>query len=280
MTELNLIIAQLPRETNDVQLNVMRAVKTISNLGYQTEGGASPTLVVFPELWMTQKILKLEDFIELTMPFLFFAMENRIWISTGAHYVKTKDNTVKSMSTILTPSGEHIIVSEKHFPSSPMGERGFLSEGSILDVFRLGDFKAGVIICVDAMYPELARILALKGADIILNPSSIPENRKPLWKSIAKTRAAENTVYWASILLTGARYPDGRFVKGGSIVADPSGTIIYESGPRMEAVRVHIGKEAIEKQRRRWPYLNDVREKKFLKNLMEKVGSARPLQSR
>ncbi len=262
---MSLILVQFKREHGDVQKNVMRGMKIVSNM-QSTED--IPQLVVFPELWMTQNILTLENFVEVTMPFTFLAMERGLWISTGAHYIE-REGSVKSVATLITPQGFHYIVSEKWFPSKPMGERGRIDQGSILDVIKIGGTNVGIVICVDAMYPEVSRMLAIKGAGLIINPSSIPENRVNLWRSIARTRAAENTVYWASVLLTGTRYPDGRAVRGGSIVADPAGTVIYESGPRQEAVRLEIDVGAIYRQRERWPYVEDVKNTSFFREALK-----------
>lgn len=268
--KLSLILVQFRREHGDVQKNVMRGIKIVSNMQSNED---IPQLVVFPELWITQNILTLENFVELTMPFTFLAMERDLWISTGAHYIE-REGTVKSVATLITPQGSHYIISEKWFPSKPMGERGRIEQGSILDVLEIGGTNVGIVICVDAMYPEVSRILAIKGAGLIINPSSIPENRVNLWRSIAQTRAAENTVYWASVLLTGTRYPDGRAVRGGSIVTDPAGTVIYESGPRQEAVRLEIDVGAIYRQRGRWPYVEDVKNTSFFREAL-KLSKAR-----
>ena len=278
--ELELVIVQFPRQTNDVQKNMMQGIKIASNI----EKEDHTTLLAFPELWITQKPLGLSEFIEITMPLVFLAMERELWISTGAHYVSTSDLSGEnekdkhtSVSTLITPEGSHFIVSEKLFPSKPMGERSKIRPGEILDVVDVGGIKVGTVICVDAMYPETARALALKGAHVILNPSSIPENRVSLWKSIAKTRAAENTVFWASIILTGTKYPDGRMVSGGSIVVDPAGGTVHEAGISQEVARVMLDTGLVRLQRARWPYLNDVYSKNILENFVKKLKNTKKI---
>lgn len=62
-------------------------------------------------------------------------------------------------------------------------------------VFDLGGFKVGVMICFDWFFPESARILALKGADLIAHPSNL---LLPYCQQAMRTRALENHVYTAT----------------------------------------------------------------------------------
>jgi predicted amidohydrolase len=118
----------------------------------------------------------------------------------------------------------------------------------------------GVLICVDAFYPELARSLALNNAHIIFNPSNIPQNRSELWKHISVTRAAENTVFYVFVNNTNTLYPDGRMVKGHSIVASPDGEVILEAGEEEKVSQIELDLNQIDSIRKRWRYLNDIRQ--------------------
>jgi predicted amidohydrolase len=59
--------------------------------------------------------------------------------------------------------------------------------GKELPVFDLGKCRAGIVICYDNMFPELARILALRGADILLMPHAA---RLKMWDDTAESEAA------------------------------------------------------------------------------------------
>ncbi len=74
-----------------------------------------------------------------------------------------------------------------------------ISGGTRLGLVRVDDWNIGCIICVDAMYPpELTRLLARHGVDLIVNPSSISVDRVSLWRSLGLIRAFENSAYFAS----------------------------------------------------------------------------------
>jgi N-carbamoylputrescine amidase len=59
--------------------------------------------------------------------------------------------------------------------------------GKELPVFDLGKCRVGIVICYDNMFPELARILALRGADVLLMPHAA---RIKMWDDTAESEAA------------------------------------------------------------------------------------------
>lgn len=63
----------------------------------------------------------------------------------------------------------------------------FYKGGREINVFDLGKCKVGAVICYDNQFPEVARILALKGADVILMPHAAREAR---WDETADSQAA------------------------------------------------------------------------------------------
>lgn len=59
--------------------------------------------------------------------------------------------------------------------------------------------KVGLLICWEAWFPELARVLAMRGADIVFFPTGgLIYELHDVWKAILEARAAENTIYTAS----------------------------------------------------------------------------------
>jgi predicted amidohydrolase len=59
--------------------------------------------------------------------------------------------------------------------------------GRDLNVFDLGPCKVGVVICYDNQFPEVARVLALRGADVLLMPHAA---RIKMWDDSAESQAA------------------------------------------------------------------------------------------
>lgn len=96
-------------------------------------------------------------------------------------------------------------------------ERSIFIPGEELRLFPLLNWKVGVLICHDLVYPETARVLALRGADLIVCPSRIYANGVEPWHLYVKARCLENRVPIASPNVWLDDRPSGR-----SIIAEPS----------------------------------------------------------
>lgn len=88
--------------------------------------------------------------------------------------------------------------------------------------------KFGFSICYDIRFPELFRLLALDGAQILLSPANFTmPTGKDHWEPILRTRAIENGCY---VVAAGQIGKKPRFISyGNSMVVDPWGTVIARS---------------------------------------------------
>ena len=77
----------------------------------------------------------------------------------------------------------------------PFGpQRKVVKAGTKVELFESGNFKFGIGICYDIVFPEVARALVKKGADILFFPSKIRyEGIKP-WHMYVQVRALENRI--------------------------------------------------------------------------------------
>jgi predicted amidohydrolase len=120
-----------------------------------------------------------------------------VYILFGA--VTKEDNKIYDKTMVASPDGT-MVGERAKIVSGPAdkylsGGKVFTS-GSEIDVTDTKLGKIGILICREVWYPELARILALKGADIIFVPLGNIRYRETL-KNILWSRAIENTVYVA-----------------------------------------------------------------------------------
>jgi predicted amidohydrolase len=218
-------------------------------------------VVCLPEAWTggLDLLLEEEECKSLLSELCQIAAKNNYNLLTGGLFNRRK-NKIFDTCHIISRDGRIIGFYDKRFPSTAFNEREFVSPGKTSPVFGVNNVNIGVLICVDAIYPELARSLALDNAHVIFNPSNIPENRSRLWKCISVTRAAENTVFYVFVNNTNTCYPDGRPVKGHSIAAAPDGEIILEAGEEENVFHIELDLDQIERVRRRWRYLDDIRQ--------------------
>jgi len=132
------------------------------------------------------------------------------------------------------------------------GDRGF-------EVYHWGDrLRLGVMICYDWRFPEAARALTLRGAQVIAHPSNLVAAPR-LWKPVMRTRSFENKVYTATANRNGVerRGEEELTFHGCSQIVAPNGTVLEEVDEQYEGwLRAEIDpSRADEKAFSRW---NDI----------------------
>ncbi|HEY0866372.1 MAG TPA: carbon-nitrogen hydrolase family protein [Fimbriimonas sp.] len=105
-----------------------------------------------------------------------------------------------------------------------LGYDRFASPGGSLPVFDTSRGKIGILVCFDLRFPEAARVLSLRGAELILLPTNWPEGAEVSADHISIARAAENRVFLAAVNRVGT---EGGFrFFGRSKVIHPSGKVL------------------------------------------------------
>ncbi|MCE4612168.1 MAG: carbon-nitrogen hydrolase family protein [Desulfurococcales archaeon] len=224
-------------------------------MGFTLEGLArfEADLVVLPENWVSPGPVGEHDYLEAVEG---VAAEAPGAVVVGAQYIDV-GGSVASLG-LAYRDGKLWRLCEKLFPSVAVGERSFVEPGRLRGPLEVGGWRVSCSVCVDIFYPELARIQALiQGAQVILNPSKIPEDRVQLWRSALLARASENSVYVVGVNAAGERYKDGREVIGGSAVYTPDGRPLLEAGWGRASYIVELDPERIAYARVRWAFRMD-----------------------
>jgi len=98
----------------------------------------------------------------------------------------------------------------------------------------------GLMICYDIRFPEMSRILALQGAELLVAPSAWFQGfmKEDHWETLLKARSIENGLYIVA--------PDqvGNVFSGRSMVIDPFGVVILDMGNKegMEVVEIDLSR--------------------------------------
>ena len=101
-------------------------------------------------------------------------------------------------SVLLGPEGIVGKYRKVHLPF--LGVDRFITHGTeVPAVYNVEGVKVGMLICYDTTFPEAARILALKGADIIILPTNWPQGAERIPGFIVNARALENRVYFLAV---------------------------------------------------------------------------------
>jgi predicted amidohydrolase len=113
----------------------------------------------------------------------------------------------------------------------------------------------GLMICYDIRFPEMSRILTVKGANVLILPSAWVHGvmKEEHWQTLLKARAIENGLYIIA--------PDqvGNIFSGRSMAVDPFGVVLLDMGNREGMEVVEIDKSRVQKVREMLPLLKNRR---------------------
>ena len=164
-----------------------------------------------------------------------------------------------------------------HIPDDPAYyEKFYFTPGDIgFEPIQTSLGKLGVLVCWDQWYPEAARLMALKGAELLIYPTAIgwessdadDEKARQLnaWIISQRAHAVANGLPVISVNRVGhepdpSMQTNGIQFWGNSFVAGPQGEFLAQAGnDRPENIVVEIDMERSENVRRWWPFLRDRR---------------------
>lgn len=164
-----------------------------------------------------------------------------------------------------------------HIPDDPAYyEKFYFTPGDLgFEPIDTSVGRLGVLVCWDQWYPEAARLMAMRGAEMLIYPTAIgwessdtdEEKRRQLgaWITVQRGHAVANGIPVITVNRTGHE-PDpsgqtnGIQFWGNSFVAGPQGELLTEFTQDKEEIRVvEIDKSRSEQVRRWWPFFRDRR---------------------
>lgn len=143
------------------------------------------------------------------------------------------------------------------------GEKHYESErivpGNEIVTARVDGIVFGLSICYDLRFPELYRLLALRGAQIILVPAAFTlHTGRDHWEVLLRARAIENLCYVVAPAQVGS-YPPNRQCFGRSLIVDPWGLVLAQAPDLPCVTLAQIDLEAVEHARAQIPSLENRR---------------------
>jgi N-carbamoylputrescine amidase len=194
--------------------------------------------------------------------FSSFAKNNGATI-IGSIYEVDDDGKYWDTATVHTPDGNLAHFTRKvHIPSGEgYYETDFFAGYDEYPVHDLGAVNLAAPTCYDQWFPELARIYALEGAELICYPTAIgaeptdPDmDSQPSWETVMRGHAIANGVFVAAANRVGEE--NGIPFYGSSFICDPSGKILAQaSRTDTEVLVVDLDPYALEHWRELFPLL-------------------------
>jgi predicted amidohydrolase len=218
---------QIAVTPNNVQANLTKGVAWLEKAVREYEA----ELVVFPETVTTSFVTGLEteelwDLVDevpgrITGDIQEAARSLGVYVVWPSYRRGPQRGVVYNSAILIGPDGEIVGIYDKThpFPLERQECGGWVTTGSRADVFETSLGDIGIIICYDGDFPELSRLLAVKGAEIIVRPAALMRSYD-IWYITNAARAYDNHVY---VVATNSVGPDagGNYYFGHSMIVNP-----------------------------------------------------------
>lgn len=269
MEEFKLALAQSSPVVGDKEANLNIALRDIEKAH---QAGAK--IVAFPEMFLTgymvldgkdtstvfdlaepiggPAIKKLQAQAKKYNIYIVMGMPLKSFVLRGVIY---------NAAVFLGPEGLIGVHRKIGLPTGPFFntwfyEGNYCKPGEKIEVFNTELGRVGIMICYESWWPEIPRILAIKGADLIICISAGPDVTEKGFDLVLPLRAIENSVYIAYVNL-----PDvekGVKFFGGARIIGPNGAPVVEAKRYQEDFVVgDVSLKEVEKARALYHNLRD-----------------------
>ncbi len=249
--------------SEDKQKNLKKSIDFI-----EEAAGKNAHLVCFPEFQMafspgnqsTSELTRIAETVKgkFVLTVAAAAKKNRIAVVATIYEKSSKPYRVYDTAVLISPSGAIMSIYRKLHLYDALGfkeSRKFMPGRSIVPPAMTSAGTLGLLICYDLRFPELSRLLTIKGADVLIAPSAwvAGEMKEEHWQTMIKARAIENGSYIVA--------PDqvGNIYCGKSMAVDPFGVVLLDMGQREGIEIVDIDRARIRQVRRSLPLLKNRR---------------------
>lgn len=190
------------------------------------------------------------------------AREYKVYISAGSMPEKDEEGRVYNTAYVFDREGKIIAKHRKMhlFDINVRGGQYFkesdtLTAGNKVTVFDTEFGKMGLSICYDIRFPELYRLMADKGAGVILVPAAFNMTTGPKhWELLFKSRALDNQVFMVGT--SSARDESSDYVSWGhSVVTSPWGEVMGEMDEKEGTMTVDLSLDEVTAVREQLPFL-------------------------
>jgi deaminated glutathione amidase len=143
------------------------------------------------------------------------------------------------------------------------GEKHYESErivpGTEIVTAEIDGITFGLSICYDLRFPELYRLLALRGAQVLMVPASFTlHTGRDHWEVLLRARAIENLCYVVAPAHVGS-YPPNKQCFGRSMIVDPWGLVLAQAQDEPMVIMTEINLAKIDQARAQIPCLENRR---------------------
>src|SRR5829696_2410568 len=242
---------------------------------------AGADLVALPELWSCHGLDEVyrENAEPVPGPMTEFmgdlARELGVYLLGGSILEgEPGSERLSNTSTFFDPSGEMTAVYRKiHLFDVRVSDREYLESANIAPGNKIVTAKAGAAtlglsVCYDVRFPELYRLLALRGAQVLAVPAAFTlQSGKDHWELLLRARAVENQAFVVAPAQWGQQ-ADGRWTYGRAMIVDPWGTVVAQCPDRDGYALAVMDLAYLDRLREEFPSLKNRRPEAYDWNLL------------
>jgi predicted amidohydrolase len=160
------------------------------------------------------------------------AAEQGIWVIAGT--LRRAGSRFLNVAHVIDPKGR-VVHEYAKVNLAGRDEKKYCRGGDKLSLFSVDGIESTLVICRDGRHPELYRLPAMAGAQILFHPScSSDETEAVVWKRVsgrAQQPVGPNTRMFHCVANTIGQSPDGKQTSSGaSFIRDPNGLPLAEAG--------------------------------------------------
>lgn len=257
--KVKVALGQFTSQLGDVEYNVKKAGEFIAQAA-----GKGADIICLPELFATGYNLSIlgDKVVSLSREYGQFisdkmskaARDNSIYVISSFGEVNESDNKVYNAAVLYDRSGDKLGSFYKTHAFAL--EKKYFNEGGQYPVFNTAIGKIGILICYDAGFPEAARTLCLKGAEIIFIPAAWRVEDENAWLLNIPSRALENQLYTVGVNRSG--HEGDLHLFGKSMACNPFGEVIIQMDYDSDEIAVcEVDLDEVKKCRSGLGYLAD-----------------------
>lgn len=269
--------------TNDTDKNLLNSIVAIENAASQ---GAQ--IILLQELHRTLYFCQTEDSTKFdlaekipgptTIALQKTAKQNKV-IIVASLFEQRAVGLYHNTAVVIDRDGSIAGIYRKmHIPDDPgYYEKFYFAPGDLgFQPIHTSLCKLGILICWDQWYPEAARLMTLRGADLLLYPTAIgwgsqenddkeKQRQKEAWTTIQRSHAIANGLSVIVANRTGFESATSKLTQGiqfwgGSFISGAQGELLASaSKDKEEILLADIDLANHERIRRGWPFLRDRR---------------------
>ncbi len=276
MGKINIGLVQMSC-TSDKEQNLQKAIDKI-----REAAAIGAQIICLQELFTSLYFCDMEDYDHFNLAEAIPGPSTEVLSKVAAElhvviiaslFEKRAQGIYHNTTAVLDADGAYLGKYRKmHIPDDPaFYEKFYFTPGDLgYKIFNTKFAKIGVLICWDQWYPEAARITSLMGAEILFYPTAIgwavSQNEATnteqynAWQTIQRSHAVANGVHVVSVNRVGYEQNGAMKFWGGSFIANPFGSILFQASHDNEVVAVHeIDTNKTDQYRVHWPFLRDRR---------------------